>query len=117
MYSHKYNLILGFHGCDEDLRNKVVSGLEFLKESHNEYDWLGHGIYFWENNPDRALEWSEFLKKHPRKGKAKINKPAVLGAVIYLGRGVFLRKEKNYMKMQDLKKKTISKFVSGILIA
>lgn len=27
--------------------------------SRNEYDWLGDGIYFWQDAPHRALEWAE----------------------------------------------------------
>ncbi len=47
MYSRKHGLILGFHGCDLSVRDKVVSKKGFnLTKSENEYDWLGHGIYF-----------------------------------------------------------------------
>ena len=48
-----------------------------MKRSENSYDWLGHGIYFWENNYQRALEWA--------KASRKIKEPAVIGAVIDLG--------------------------------
>jgi hypothetical protein len=41
---------------------------------------LGHGIYFWENNPQRAFEWAVELEK-----RGKIKEPAVIGAVIDLG--------------------------------
>jgi hypothetical protein len=27
--------------------------------STNEWDWLGHGIYFWEHSPERALRWAQ----------------------------------------------------------
>lgn len=55
--------------------------------SINSYDWLGNGIYFWENSFSRAQEWAESYcerdhKKHPDKEKKK---PAVIGAVIALG--------------------------------
>ncbi len=53
--------------------------------SQNEYDWLGSGIYFWENNPARALEYATQLKKQPRRLGATVRKPAVIGAVIDLG--------------------------------
>lgn len=42
-------------------------------------DWLGSGIYFWEADPDRALEWAK-----SQTGKRKIANPAVIGAVIDL---------------------------------
>lgn len=53
--------------------------------SANRYDWLGWGGYFWENSPDRALEWAQFLKKHPQNPAHRINDPFVVGAVIDLG--------------------------------
>ena len=54
--------------------------------SNNDYDWLGHGIYFWENNPSRALEYARMIKNHPERVRAPISKPAVVGAVIDLGK-------------------------------
>lgn len=77
LYSKRSNLILGFHGCDKSTVDKVVNGKENLKGSLNDYDWLGNGIYFWENNFDRALDWA--------KKSNKIKEPSVLGAVIDLG--------------------------------
>jgi hypothetical protein len=73
------SLILGYHGCDLSTAEWVVSGKEDLRKSTNAYDWLGNGTYFWEDSPDRALRWA----KENQSGK--INKPAVLGAVIDLG--------------------------------
>jgi hypothetical protein len=85
MYTTKTSLILGFHGCDESLRDKVVADKKELKPSNNSYDWLGSGMYFWENNLQRAQEFAEFLKDHPHNPRQRIEKPAVLGAVIDLG--------------------------------
>jgi hypothetical protein len=51
-----------------------------LKPSTNLYDWLGNGIYFWENNAERAYQWAEVKAD---RGDYKI--PAVIGAVIDLG--------------------------------
>ena len=48
-----------------------------MKPSENTYDWLGHGIYFWEHNYQRALEWAQ--------QSPKVEHPAVIGAVIDLG--------------------------------
>jgi len=64
---------------------EVFSGNASLTKSTNEYDWLGNGIYFWENNPHRALDWAEHLKKHPNPKTKPIEKPAVVGAIIDLG--------------------------------
>jgi len=53
VYAKRSNIILGFHGCDQFVRDEVVSkkGV-ILKHSENNYDWLGNGVYFWENNYD-----------------------------------------------------------------
>jgi hypothetical protein len=50
MYSTRPGLVLGFHGCDEQVARKVLTGEELLKSSANNYDWLGHGIYFYEGD-------------------------------------------------------------------
>jgi hypothetical protein len=85
MYSTRSGLILGFHGCDESVAQAVLNGRSFLKTSSNSYDWLGHGIYFWENSPTRAYEFAQQIRKYPEKSKGKIERPAVIGAVIDLG--------------------------------
>ena len=75
-YRLRKGLILGFHGCDESRALPALAQGKHLKHSDNDYDWLGAGMYFWENNPERALEWAK------EQGKAN---PAVVGAVIDLG--------------------------------
>ena len=84
MYPTKAGLLIGFHGCDKSLRDRIVKGETTLHHSENLYDWLGNGIYFWENNQQRALEFAKELKRNPR-GTHIIKTPAVLGAVIDLG--------------------------------
>jgi hypothetical protein len=79
MYPAKPGLIIGFHGCDQSICDVIVSGQTMLKPSRNGYDWLGHGIYFWENNYERAIE---FAARPP--GKRKNPNPTVLGAVLDL---------------------------------
>ena len=56
MYSKKQHLIIGFHGCEESVRDELVNHKTNMKISKNTYDWLGSGMYFWENNDIRALE-------------------------------------------------------------
>jgi hypothetical protein len=85
MYSTRTGLTLGFHGCDESVARRVLNGQSGLKKSVNKYDWLGHGIYFWEHSPSRALEFAGHLQKQPNRSKGSIVKPAVIGAVIDLG--------------------------------
>lgn len=46
------------------------------------HDWLGDGIYFWENDPARALQFS----KERMRWKGIVDKePKVIGAIIDLG--------------------------------
>jgi len=85
MYSVRSGLVLAFHGCDRSVVQKVLNGEDMLRSSTNKYDWLGHGVYFWENSPSRALEFAEHLQKKPQKSKGNIAEPDVIGAVIHLG--------------------------------
>jgi len=79
------HLILGYHGCDHDVAERVFAGRDHLMESENPYDWLGHGTYFWENSPARALQYAQHLRDKPRRGRPRIQSPAVVGAIIDLG--------------------------------
>jgi len=101
MYSVLPSFIVGFHGCDESVAEKVLSGKKTLRKSTNSYDWLGHGIYFWENNPQRALEYARSLKANPERCAEKITKPAVIGAVINLGHCLNLLDSKYLKHVKD----------------
>ena len=102
MYRILPNLVLAFHGCDEDTYNKVLYEHEKLLPSNNPYDWLGNGIYFWENSVERAQQWAvssckRYNDKNPDKPQRK---PAVIGAVISLG---------NCLNLTDYKSNNILK--------
>ncbi len=77
--------VIGYHGCDEEVAEFVLSGEGKLKVSENDYDWLGSGIYFWENDPSRARVWAEFVRHQPQSSAHLIRRPTVIGAVIKLG--------------------------------
>lgn len=62
----------------------LTSPTKHLKLSENEYDWLGSGIYFWENDPVRALEFAR-QGMQGKVTKGTIKEPFVIGAVIDLG--------------------------------
>lgn len=67
-------IVFGFHGTDPAVAERLVRGelsVADWRPSTNEYDWLGHGIYFWEFAPDRARGWA--------------GKGGVVGAIIRLG--------------------------------
>ena len=72
--------VTAYHGCDRAIAAKLLAGGKF-KPSENDYDWLGHGIYFWEFGPDRAYRFA----KEKRRRWRKISTPAVVGALIHLG--------------------------------
>ncbi len=76
MYAKHPAYIIGFHGCSEAIYNKVIKENKPLQPSNNTYDWLGKGIYFWENNYQRAVEWAR--NKYKDDGR-------VIGALIDLG--------------------------------
>ena len=80
MYDVKPNLIIGFHGCEASVRDALLNNPHEIKISRKPFDWLGHGMYFWENNYERALQWAQ-----DKRSRGAIKEPAVIGAVLYLG--------------------------------
>lgn len=100
MYSTRTGLVLAFHGCDQSIVEDVLIGNAVLKNSKNAYDWLGNGIYFWDNSPARASEFATSLSKRLN-AKNKIVTPAVIGAVINLGFCLDLLDYKNLILVRD----------------
>ena len=46
----------GYHGTTaQDAQAILQSG---FRPSTNRYDWLGDGVYFWQDAPARAWEWA-----------------------------------------------------------
>ncbi|MES2388728.1 MAG: hypothetical protein V4543_12070 [Bacteroidota bacterium] len=80
MYDFRPNLVIGFHGCDESVKSELINSSGKIRKSINPYDWLGHGMYFWENNFERALQFAG-----EKESRGEIHKPAVVGAVLQLG--------------------------------
>jgi hypothetical protein len=78
--------IVGFHSCDRAVGLKVLNGADDLLPSQNKWDWLGEGIYFWEQNPTRAWEYAVESARKKQFNKIPITTPFVLGAVIDLGK-------------------------------
>lgn len=67
-------VVLGYHGCALEYAEALIHGevaVAAWQFSANPYDWLGHGIYFWEFAPARAQAWGDHA--------------GVVGAVIQLG--------------------------------
>lgn len=79
MYSSRSNLVIGFHGCEKADQKRLINDIRFLKKSNQRYDWLGHGMYFWESDPERAFLWAEHKQK-----AGTLDVPASIGAVMDL---------------------------------
>lgn len=82
MYSRRSNLTIGYHGLDESIGKRIIAGEDELLPSENDYDWLGHGIYFWENSLVRAQQWAE---KQSQRTETSVKTPFAIGATIDLG--------------------------------
>src|SRR5205823_6250222 len=75
-YADYHRTVIGFHGTDEATADRLVAGEPF-KDSENDDDWFGKGIYFWEYAPKQAWWWARQFKRY--------QEPAVIGAIIRLG--------------------------------
>jgi hypothetical protein len=82
---HQPFQVTGFYSCDRELGLEVLTGKIELKPSVNSWDWLGSGIYFWEQNPIRALEYAQECADGIQFNNGNIKNPFVLGANIELG--------------------------------
>jgi hypothetical protein len=105
MYTAKPSFVYGFHGLDKEIALQILTQKEDFKHSNNHYDWLGHGVYFWENNYERAVQYA--IETSKRK-KSTIKEPFVLGTIIDLGNCLDLLDQKhlNFLAVayEDLKK-------------
>ena len=79
MYRSRPNLHIGFHGCDEAIRDELVLHPYRVKKSQESYDWLGHGFYVWENNQERAYKWAE-----DKRIRGNLKTPSVVGVIYQL---------------------------------
>lgn len=82
MYKSYPSLVIGFHGCDKEIGLKLLNQEIPFKSSNNNYDWLGSGMYFWENNSGRAFHYACEIQGRDSR---IIKEPFVIGAVLNLG--------------------------------
>jgi hypothetical protein len=77
-----YIELVGYHGTNmESARQILKTG---FTPSRNQYDWLGKGVYFWQDAPYRAWHWAgEYCKN-------KGGDPAVIRSVVEIGRDEFM---------------------------
>jgi hypothetical protein len=65
--------VVGYHGTSKKHATSILR--RGFKPSENAFDWLGTGIYFFEENEERARAWARRLHPHD---------PEVVGAVLNL---------------------------------
>jgi len=68
-------IVLGYHGTSIERAQTILLSGQFIP-SENDYDWLGHGVYFWEYAPIRAWQWARQMYR---------DRGAVVEAEIELG--------------------------------
>lgn len=84
MHKLSSSFVLGYHGCDRSVAEGLLIGSPF-NTSQNDWDWLGSGVYFWEANPLRGLEFAQETQRWRRGKENEISEPYVVGAVVDLG--------------------------------
>ncbi|HSU12904.1 hypothetical protein [Longimicrobium sp.] len=47
---------IGFHGTSVERAERILAA--GFRASRNDYDWLGDGVYFFQDAPGRAREWA-----------------------------------------------------------
>jgi hypothetical protein len=88
-----HRTVVGYHGTGLSTALRIVNRLEDFRWSRRNFDWLGHGIYFWEHAPRQARDWAELRRKQFRRKKKptaeevrKAEEPiAVVASMIRLG--------------------------------
>jgi len=103
------SFVLAYHGCDRDLGESLLSGAKSFKPSNNDYDWLGPGVYFWESNPHRALE---FAREKLQRGD-RIRRPFVVGAVVDIGLCLDLTTSDSIENLRDAHSSLLGTIPSG----
>lgn len=87
----------GYHGCDRALGEQIIAGEVNFDRGSETYHWLGSGVYFWEDDPLRALEWAE-----KKKARGACNDPFVVGAEIELGLCLDFHNRENLLLLRDI---------------
>ena len=70
--------VVGYHGTSKEFANKIIA--DGFQPSQESWDWLGNGVYFWQDAPLRAYAWAE----------ARYPEPCVVATRITLARFVDL---------------------------
>jgi hypothetical protein len=63
--------VYGYHGTSRSRAEKIIA--EGFHPSTNGYDWLGTGVYFWQDAPNHALHWARKMsRQEPAVIKSKL---------------------------------------------
>lgn len=65
--------VYGYHGTNTDIASMIID--RGFNISFNDYDWLGTGVYFFQDAPLGAFQWANF--RYPEN-------PAVIRSLIRL---------------------------------
>ena len=84
-----------YHGCSVEVGRRILAG-EPMEPSRRDYDWLGEGVYFWENDSIRAWEWANW-----KVGKGDFEEPFVVGAKVDLGKCLDLMSRDSHMALTE----------------
>jgi hypothetical protein len=88
-----HRTVVGYHGTGLSTALRIVNRVEGFRWSRRSFDWLGHGIYFWEYAPEQARNWAMLRRQQLRKKKKptaddirRADEPiAVVASMIRLG--------------------------------
>jgi hypothetical protein len=86
--SNSLSPVIAFHGCKKSVAETLLKigawnpDKDWWKPSTRSYDWLGSGMYFWIDSPQRAYEWSKLSQA---RAKASSAAPGLVGALLNPG--------------------------------
>ena len=63
--------VYGYHGTSRSRAERIIT--EGFQPSTNGYDWLGTGVYFWQDAPNHALHWArKMYRQEPAVIKSRL---------------------------------------------
>ena len=92
-FDDHHRTVVGYHGIGLSAALRIVNRVEGFRRSQRDFDWLGHGIYFWEYAPQQALNFARIRqrqyqrKRNPSdEDRRRASEPlAVVACMIRLG--------------------------------
>ncbi len=105
-FADYHRTVIGYHGTTAVAADRLVAGEDF-QASDEDDEWFGKGIYFWEHAFQQAWWWAR-RKDNPS--------PAVVGAVIRLGRCFDLLDTGNVAILRGFHDRMIAHMNAGNLV-